>query len=87
MYKLIRVVALCLVCVIFLFSVVTSEVSGNNPTGSFTDVNPDMQFFPYIEAIYAAGITTGYGDGTYRPEEPVTRGQMAAFLSRALGLH
>ena len=29
-------------------------------------------------------ITTGYADGTYRPAENVTRGQMAAFIIRAL---
>ena len=29
------------------------------------------------------GITTGYPDGTYRPNTPVTRGEMAVFLDRA----
>ena len=61
--------------------------AGDPDNPSFTDVSPGMQFFPYIEAIYSGGITTGYGDGTYRPRDTVTRGQMAAFLSRALGLH
>lgn len=34
--------------------------------------------------IWAAenGITQGYADGTYRPNNPVTRGQMATFLNR-----
>ena len=27
-------------------------------------------------------ITTGYGDGTYRPDNPITRGEMAAMLQR-----
>ena len=54
---------------------------------TFSDVNPSMQFFPYVEALAAAGITTGYGDGTFKPNDYVTRGQMAAFLTRALGLH
>ena len=61
--------------------------AGDPDNPSFTDVNPNMQFFGYIEAIYAEGITTGYDDDTYRPNDPVNRGQMAAFLSRALGLH
>jgi hypothetical protein len=30
-----------------------------------------------------AGITTGYPDGTYRPENPVKRSEMAAFIYRA----
>lgn len=32
------------------------------------------------------GVLSGYEDGTYRPEENVTRGQFAAFISRALDL-
>ena len=39
-----------------------------------------------INAIAAAGITEGRGDGTFGPGEPVRRGQMAAFLVRALEL-
>jgi hypothetical protein len=37
-----------------------------------------------IKRVAAAGITTGYADGTFRPDAPVTRGQMATFLMRAL---
>lgn len=39
-----------------------------------------------VDAVAAAGITSGYGDGTFRPEQAVTRGQMATFLLRALAL-
>ncbi|MEY8387092.1 S-layer homology domain-containing protein [Oscillospiraceae bacterium 38-13] len=31
------------------------------------------------------GIIQGYSDGTFRPDENITRGQMACFLVRALG--
>ncbi|MBW3619922.1 MAG: S-layer homology domain-containing protein [Actinobacteria bacterium] len=36
-----------------------------------------------IESLAAAGIVTGYADGTYRPRGTVPRGQMTAFLARA----
>lgn len=50
---------------------------------TFTDVPPSHQFFNAIEAVAAAGVTQGCGDGTkYCPNGLVTRGQMAAFLSR-----
>lgn len=39
-----------------------------------------------IEALVAREITTGYPDGTYRPQLQVTRAQVATFLMRALGL-
>ncbi|CAN5644188.1 hypothetical protein BH20ACT2_BH20ACT2_24400 [soil metagenome] len=41
---------------------------------------------PSIRAVAAAGVAGGFPDGTYRPGEPVTRAQMASFLSRALRL-
>jgi hypothetical protein len=52
--------------------------------GSFVDVALTHWAFDYINAIYDAGVTTGYGDGTYGPEDPVSREQMAAFIIRAL---
>jgi SpoIID/LytB domain protein len=39
-----------------------------------------------IASVAAAGIARGYEDGRFRPEDPVTREQMASFLSRAMGL-
>lgn len=56
-------------------------------TASFWDVPRGAPFFREIEALARSGITTGYSDGSYRPTLPVTRQAMAAFLSRALGLH
>jgi hypothetical protein len=58
-------------------------------TATFTDVPTTSIFFQFIEALAAAGITGGCTTvpGGYCPGEPVTRAQMAAFLSIALGLH
>jgi len=39
-----------------------------------------------IAALADAGITRGCGPNKFCPDQPVTRGQMAAFLVRALGL-
>ena len=55
---------------------------------TFNDVPPDHPFFEFIEALAASGITAGCGDGTnFCPGNPLTRGQMAVFLAKALGLH
>lgn len=40
----------------------------------------------YIESLAETGITTGYPDGTFGPNEPVTRAQMATLLVRAADL-
>jgi hypothetical protein len=54
---------------------------------SFNDVPADHPFFQFIEALAASGITGGCGNGNYCPDATRTRGQMAVFLSKALGLH
>ncbi|HEX4441497.1 MAG TPA: S-layer homology domain-containing protein [Thermoanaerobaculia bacterium] len=62
-------------------------VSPAPATATFNDVPTDHPFFQYIEALAASGITGGCGNGNYCPDAPLTRGQMAVFLSKALGLH
>lgn len=48
----------------------------------YSDVPYDHPYYQYIDSIAANNITTGYTDGTYRPENPVTRAQFSAFLAR-----
>lgn len=47
------------------------------------------QFFQFVEALADSGITAGCSAAPplYCPDAPLTRGQMAAFLAKALGLH
>ena len=60
------------------------EADADEP--SFDDVADDHYAFAAVESVKAAGITDGCStDGTlYCPQDPVTRAQMAAFLSRAI---
>jgi hypothetical protein len=64
----------------------TLQVAPAPATATFTDVPTTSGQFAYVEALVAAGITSGCGTGIYCPDSPVTRGQMAVFLGRALGL-
>jgi hypothetical protein len=50
-------------------------------------VPTNFLYFKAIEALAASGITGGCGSGNFCPNQNVTRGEMAAFLARALGLH
>lgn len=52
----------------------------------FSDVSPQDTFASYIEELAGWGVTVGYGDGTYRPRQGVTRGEMAVFLTRAFNM-
>jgi uncharacterized repeat protein (TIGR01451 family) len=46
----------------------------------FLDVPASDPFAPWIEELFALGVTGGCGDGNYCPDGPVTRAQMAVFL-------
>jgi len=65
------------------------HVSPAPATATFNDVPTNHPFFQVIEALVAAGITTGCSAAPplFCPDGAVTRKQMAAFISRALGLH
>ncbi len=53
---------------------------------SFDDIPTTHPFFNEIEQLKKSGITLGCGNNQFCPDSPVTRGQMAAFMTRALGL-
>lgn len=63
------------------------QVSPAPATATFTDVPVGSGQHRFVEALVAAGVTGGCGSGLYCPNDPVTRGQMAVFLSVALGMH
>lgn len=58
-----------------------------NPTASvgFSDVPPSAPFYREITWLGYRGVSTGYGDGSFRPLEAVNRDAMAAFLYRFAG--
>jgi hypothetical protein len=65
--------------VLFLFAVVQV-----NAQCTFSDVPESHIFYDYITGMCELGITTGYSDGTFRPGNNVTRGQMSAFIMRTI---
>jgi peptidoglycan/xylan/chitin deacetylase (PgdA/CDA1 family) len=52
---------------------------------TFTDIPKTFGFYNEVSWMANNGITTGYGDGTYRPGQTLDRGMMAAFLYRLAG--
>ncbi len=52
----------------------------------FTDINTvSRNSYDAIRRVYELGITRGVGGSRFAPFDPVTRGQMAHFITRALG--
>ncbi|MEK4629881.1 S-layer homology domain-containing protein [Solibacillus sp. FSL R7-0682] len=53
-------------------------------THTFKDLKPGVELTNEIQAAAGANILSGYPDGTFRPNEKITREQMSALLLRAL---
>ncbi len=52
----------------------------------FSDVPAGFWSGTAVKACVDNGVVHGYDDGTYRPDEQVTRDQMAVYIARAFGL-
>ncbi|KOS66222.1 S-layer protein [Lysinibacillus contaminans] len=46
----------------------------------FTDVPASNEYYKYIAALENAGIMSGYSNGTFMPNEIITRGQLSKML-------
>ncbi len=73
-----------------VFLLVTKEGSAYSPpactTPMFNDVPCSSGFAPWINELANRGITAGCGNNNYCPGNPVTRGQMAVFLTTTFAL-
>ncbi len=59
------------------------QVSPAPATQTFSDVPTNHQFFQFVEALAAAGITAGYPDGRFGVDDPITRAPGGSvFLSK-----
>lgn len=62
-----------------------AEKSTNTMT-AFSDVATSDPNAVYIKYIVARGIITGFPDGSFHPQEALTRAQAAVIFTRAIGL-
>ncbi|QYX31790.1 DUF1565 domain-containing protein [Sphaerospermopsis torques-reginae] len=70
----------------FVAATVTPPSGGTGSTGAtaFKDVPTGYWAKAYIEALAAQNIIAGFPDGTFKPNEPVTRAQFATIINKAL---
>lgn len=55
-----------------------------NGNKTFKDVKKGDTAYEAVSQLVAAGITTGFEDGTFKPGNNLTRAHIAAFLARAM---
>ena len=53
-----------------------------NTSVTFTDVGEGQWYTQAVRWASSAGVVTGYGDGIFGPDEPITREQLAVMLCR-----
>lgn len=62
----------------------TPQTVPSIPTmASFSDVSPDYWARPFIQGLAARNAISGFPDGTFKPDAPVTRAEFAAMVARA----
>jgi len=60
------------------------EVEGKLPKSAFTDVDEDYWAYEEIKLIEFAGWIEGYPDGTFRPDNTITRAEAMTIINRML---
>ncbi len=63
--------------------VMMAPASAQIAQATLSDVPSDYWAAPFIQALASRNIIAGFPDGTFRPNEPVTRAQFAAMLLKA----
>ncbi|WP_035985054.1 S-layer homology domain-containing protein [Leptolyngbya sp. KIOST-1] len=64
-------------------AVVTLPLPAQAQTTQFNDVGSNYWARPFIENLASEEIIAGFPDGTFRPDQPVTRAQFAAIVRNA----
>ena len=57
---------------------------GEEAADAYSDINGIEWYADYVGWASSAGLVNGYGDGTFRAEEPIIRQELAAMLDRFL---
>ncbi|MGV7114588.1 S-layer homology domain-containing protein [Paenibacillus kyungheensis] len=60
------------------------QVSSNTDNVTYSDVAPDKWYYNAINAVSATGITKGYTDDSYQPDQQITREEMSNILNNTL---
>lgn len=60
------------------------NLSTSATTTSFSDVSPSAWYAGVVAAVAKAGIVNGYPDGTFAPDQQISRQEMAVIIVRAM---
>ena len=62
-----------------------AQINGSAVYSYFTDVKTTDWFAPYVTAAKDSSLIEGYSDGSFKPENRITRAEACAIVNRVLG--
>ena len=71
-----------LIALVAVFAMALTTIAS---AASFSDVAEDSAYYEAVETLTKLGIIDGYEDGTFKPEQTVTRAEMAKLLACVQG--
>ena len=73
--------------VLFVFVLGLIAPNTGQAAGGFKDVSPNYTFYNEVLYLSSEEIISGFPDGTFKPNDTVTRAQAAIMIGRALDLN
>lgn len=79
-----RLLSVALVCAMLLTMASTAFAAEKSAGSKFSDVSQDAAYADAVATLNLMGIINGYEDGSFKPEQNVTRAEFTAMLMRTL---
>lgn len=81
-----KILCLALSLMMLVSSMAMTVASAEGTSKKLSDVNSDQVYYDAVNTLNVMGIINGYEDGTFKPEQNVTRAEFTAMLMRSLKL-
>ena len=81
-----RFLAVVLSLTMVISCMAMTVVSADGVAKKLSDVNDSEVYYDAVNTLSVMGIINGYGDGTFKPNQNVTRAEFTAMLMRSLKL-
>ncbi len=75
-----KLITAALSLLLMMFTPVLASANDGVKSFSFSDVNTNAWYGPAVSYMRDHGIISGYGNGTFGPNDPMTRAQFATIL-------
>ncbi len=76
-----------LLAVLMTVTLITPTANAVNTNVSFSDVNSSEWYYDYVQTCAKYGIINGYGDGTFKPDAMIKRGEFLKLLTTIAELY